>query len=118
MYPDTLYLDELIGPDTVNTIPDATLEAFVDHGTVARTIDEGVAHAEHVWRQLGEVGVDMDDVAEQLEREGVASFQKSFEVPARLPPEKQFQFSSLFLTGIRMSRIVFRMNLSDSRTRH
>ena len=78
-YPDTLYLDELIGPDTVNTIPDATLEAFVDHGTVARTIDEGVAHAEHVWRQLGEVGVDMDDVAEQLEREGVASFQKSFE---------------------------------------
>jgi transaldolase len=78
-YPDTLYLDELIGPDTVNTIPDATLDAFVDHGTVARTIDEGVAHAEQVWRQLAEVGVDMDDVADQLEREGVASFQKSFE---------------------------------------
>ena len=63
----------------MNTIPDATLDAFVDHGTVARTIDEGVAHAELVWRQLAEIGVDMDDVAEQLEREGVASFQKSFE---------------------------------------
>ncbi len=78
-YPDTLYLDELIGPNTVNTIPDATLDAFIDHGTIARTIDEGLAHAELVWRELSEVGVDMDDVAEQLEREGVASFQKSFE---------------------------------------
>jgi len=78
-YPDTLYLDQLIGPDTVNTIPDATLEAFIDHGTVERTIDQGVSHAELTWRQLAEVGVDMDDVAAKLERDGVASFQKSFE---------------------------------------
>lgn len=78
-YPDTLYVDELIGPDTVNTLPDATIDAFADHGTVARTIDAGVAHAEEVWRKLAEVGIDMDDVAVKLEREGVASFQKSFD---------------------------------------
>lgn len=78
-YPDTMYVDELIGPDTVNTLPDATIEAFADHGTSARTIDEGVTHAELIWRQLADVGVDMDDVAAKLERDGVASFQKSFD---------------------------------------
>ena len=55
------------------------IDAFADHGTASRTIDEGVAHAEEVWRLLAEVGVDMDDVADKLEREGVASFQKSFD---------------------------------------
>jgi transaldolase len=78
-YPDTLYVDELIGPDTVNTLPDATIEAFADHGTLARRVDADVDAAEAVWRQLADVGVDMDDVAEQLEREGVASFEKSFD---------------------------------------
>ena len=78
-YPDTMYVDELIGPDTVNTLPEATIEAFNDHGACTRTIDDGVAHAELVWRQLAEVGVDMDDVAEKLEHDGVASFQKSFD---------------------------------------
>jgi transaldolase len=78
-YPDTLYVDTLIGPDTVNTLPDATIEAFRDHGTVARTVDAGVDEAHAVWDDLAKVGVDMDDVAEQLEREGVSSFQKSFD---------------------------------------
>jgi len=78
-YPDTLYVDTLIGPDTVNTIPDATIEAFADHGTMARSIDAGVDEAEAVWSGLAEVGVDMEDVAAQLEREGVSSFQKSFD---------------------------------------
>ncbi len=73
-YSDVLYVDELIGPDTVNTLPDATLDAFVDHGTVARRVDADVAEAEAVWAALPGVGVDMDDVAAQLEREGVASF--------------------------------------------
>ena len=79
-YPDTLYVDELIGPDTVNTLPDATIEAFADHGTLARTRrcrrrrgrrPRGAA--------LADVGVDLDDVADTLEREGVTSFQKSFD---------------------------------------
>ena len=78
-YPDTLYVDELIGPDTVNTLPDATLEAFDDHGTLARTVDTGLEAARKVWAALDEVGVDMDDVAVRLETEGVDSFQKSFD---------------------------------------
>ncbi len=78
-YPDTLYVDELIGPMTVNTLPDATLAAFEDHGTVGRTIDGGVAEAETVIARLAELGIGMDDVAAKLETEGVASFAKSFD---------------------------------------
>ena len=78
-FPDTLYIDSLIGPDTVNTIPDATLEAFADHGTLARTIDADMDAADAVWSGLAAVGVDMDDVGAVLEREGVSSFQKSFD---------------------------------------
>jgi transaldolase len=77
-YPDTMYVDNLIGPHTVDTLPDSTIEAFIDHGTAARTIDDDVEAAEVVWASLAAVGVDMDDVAAQLEREGVSSFQKSF----------------------------------------
>ncbi len=77
-YPDTLYVDELIGPDTVNTLPDATIESFVDHGTLARRVDADVDEARRVWDALAAVGVDMDDVADQLEREGVSSFEKAF----------------------------------------
>jgi transaldolase len=78
-YPDTLYVDTLIGPDTVNTMPDATIKAFDDHGTLARTVDRDIDEAEAVWRQLADAGVDMEDVAAQLEREGVSSFEKSFD---------------------------------------
>jgi transaldolase len=77
-YPDTLYVDELIGPDTVNTLPDATLEAFLAHGTAERTLDTGLDEARQAIDGLADVGVDMDDVTEQLENEGVASFEKSF----------------------------------------
>jgi transaldolase len=77
-YPDTLYVDSLIGPDTVNTLPEATIAAFEDHGTLARTIDSGVDHAEAVMEALAEVGVDMDDVGRTLENQGVASFHQSF----------------------------------------
>jgi transaldolase len=78
-YPDLLYVDSLIGPDTVNTMPDATVEAFADHGTVARTIDVGVDEAAALIERLGEAGVDLADVSRQLEDEGVASFSKSFD---------------------------------------
>jgi len=77
-YPDTLYVDELIGPDTVNTLPDNTVEAFADHGHLGRTIDRNVDEAHEVWERLPAVGIDLDDVCAQLEREGVSSFQKSF----------------------------------------
>ncbi|MEP7202376.1 MAG: transaldolase [Ilumatobacteraceae bacterium] len=78
-YPDTMYVDELIGPDTVNTLPEATIEAFVDHGHLARRIDADLDQAQATWKALAEVGIDLDDVAATLEREGVSSFQKSFD---------------------------------------
>ena len=78
-YPDTLYVDSLIGPDTVNTLPDDTLEAFDDHGTVARTVDTGLDEAREVMDRLAAVGVDIDDVTRVLENEGVAAFEKSFD---------------------------------------
>lgn len=78
-YPDTMYVDELIGPATVNTLPDTTLEAFVDHGTVRRTIDRDVESAQRDWSNLSAVGVDLDDVGRKLEAEGVAAFEKSFD---------------------------------------
>jgi transaldolase len=78
-YSDTLYVDTLIGPDTVNTMPDATLDAFDDHGTVARTVDASFDGAAAVLAGLRDVGVDLDDITEVLEDEGVASFSKSFE---------------------------------------
>lgn len=78
-YPDTLYVDELIGPDSVNTLPDATLEAFADHGRLERRIDADLGVARERWERLVSLGVDMDDVAATLEREGVSSFQKSFD---------------------------------------
>ncbi len=77
-YPDTLYVDGLIGPDTVNTLPEPTIAAFEDHGTVARTIDRGVDDASAVMDKLAKVGVDMDDVGRTLEDQGVASFHQSF----------------------------------------
>jgi transaldolase len=78
-YPDTLYVDELIGPDTVNTMPESTIAAFEDHGKLARAIDAGVDEAGRVLSQFEAAGVDMDDVGRTLEVAGVASFHESFE---------------------------------------
>jgi transaldolase len=75
---DTLYVDSLIGPDTVSTLPDATIAAFEDHGTVARAIDSDVDAAAGVMEQLAALGIDMDDVGATLEDQGVASFHDSF----------------------------------------
>ena len=78
-YPDTLYVDTLIGPNTVNTLPDGTLLAFDDHGTVARTIDADPEAAMSVVADLAALGIDLEEVAVKLESEGVGSFAKSFE---------------------------------------
>ncbi len=78
-YPDTLYVDQLIGPDTVNTLPDATLEAFTDHGTLARTVDADPGAAQAVLDRVTDVGVDLEAVADRLEEEGVSAFVKSFD---------------------------------------
>jgi len=77
-YPDTMYVDQLIGPDTVNTIPPKTLVAFFDHGTVERSIDREVDEARLAFENLAMVGIDMEKVAEDLETEGVKSFAVAF----------------------------------------
>ncbi len=78
-YSDVKYVEELIGPHTVNTMPLSTLEAFRDHGRVRDTIGEDLAGQREVFTRLAAVGIDMEQVAEQLEDEGVKSFAKSFE---------------------------------------
>jgi transaldolase len=75
--PDTRYVDELIGPDTVTTLPETTIAAFTEHGTPARTIDTAVDDAAEVMRRLAAAGIDMDDVALHLENQGVANFHAS-----------------------------------------
>ncbi|MGH9281627.1 MAG: transaldolase [Acidimicrobiales bacterium] len=77
-YPDTLYVDGLIGPDTVNTLPEATIAAFEDHGALARTVDANLDDAEAVMARLAAVGVDMGEVGLTLEEQGVAGFHASF----------------------------------------
>jgi transaldolase len=78
-YRDVLYVEELIGPDTVNTMPLETLAAFQDHGAVRDTLTEGVEEAHELLEALAEAGVDYDDVVATLEREGVEKFADSLE---------------------------------------
>jgi transaldolase len=78
-YPDLLYVETLMGRDTVNTLPEPTIEALVDHGTIACTVDKDADHADDALRRIEAAGVDMGDVSETLEREGVASFKASFD---------------------------------------
>lgn len=77
-YPDTLYVDQLIGANTVNTLPEPTLEAFADHGVVAETITSNVDVASEQWSSLKSLGINVDTIAHQLEIDGVASFIASF----------------------------------------
>ena len=78
-YRDVVYVEELIGPDTVNTMPPATIDAFQDHGVVERTVDRSVRDAQRVMDQLADIGIDFRDVTDKLLVDGLASFQKSFD---------------------------------------
>jgi transaldolase len=77
-YRDVLYVEELIGSDTVNTMPFETIDAFQDHGEVRETLTEGVDEARSLLEELATAGVDYDDVTDTLEREGVQKFSDSF----------------------------------------
>jgi transaldolase len=77
-YRDVVYVEELIGPDTVNTMPRETVEAVMDHGRIERTLDRDIEGARRTFELFAEAGVDYDDVVETLEREGVEKFAKSF----------------------------------------
>ncbi len=78
-YSDVLYVESLIGPETVNTLPEKTIRAFQDHGRAEATLDQGVDEAEALFERLAEIGIDYGDITETLERQGVQAFADSFE---------------------------------------
>jgi transaldolase len=77
-YPDNLYVDELIGPDTVNTLPPATLESFMDHGRVAETLTRGLQEAQRQVAKLADLGIDLNAISQKLQDEGVVAFARPF----------------------------------------
>lgn len=78
-YRDVLYVEELIGPDTVNTMPQSTMNAFKDHGVISPTLTQGVDSAHRVWAQLADLGIDMEKVTQDLQVDGVRLFAESFD---------------------------------------
>ena len=78
-YRDVLYVEDLIGPETVNTIPPKTVDAFRDHGNVRTMLTAGVPEAETLLGHLGELGIDVDRVTAKLQDDGVAAFAASFD---------------------------------------
>jgi transaldolase len=78
-YPDTIYVDELIGPDTVNTLPPETVDNFIDHGRVAETLTRGVTKAQQQIAKLAELGIDFNAITQQLQDDGVVAFARPFD---------------------------------------
>jgi transaldolase len=78
-YPDTLYVDNLIGPETVNTIPPSTIAAFIDHGHVALTLDNDLEASRNRLSQLAMMGIDLDSITKKLIEDGVEAFAQPFE---------------------------------------
>jgi transaldolase len=78
-YPDVKYVEALIGPDTVNTLPQETLDAYRDHGRPAPRLEENLSEAEWVLQTLPELGIDIDRITEQLEEEGIEKFNKPYD---------------------------------------
>jgi transaldolase len=78
-YPDTLYIDELIGSETVNTMPPDTIDAFRHHGRVSNSLEEGIAEARKVMEDLAGLQIDLDRVTEQLQEDGVTAFANSYD---------------------------------------
>jgi transaldolase len=92
-YRDTIYVEELIGADTVNTMPEETIRDFQDHGKPAPRLEQGVAQAKRLLEELAAAGVDYDDLTDTLEREGVEKFSASFDELLQALGEKQTALS-------------------------
>lgn len=90
-YPDTMYIDELIGEHTVSTMPEATWKAFRDHGTVARTVERHLDDAHRVLRELSHVGIDLERVGAQLQDQGIELFSQAFDKLVGILEEKRVQ---------------------------
>lgn len=93
-YSDILYVQELIGPNTVNTLPEDTLKAFLDHGMVKPTIENGVEESKENLNSLGKLKISLDQVTNELEEEGVDSFRRSFNNLIDSIAKKRASFSS------------------------
>lgn len=93
-YPDTLYIDELIGPNTVTTVPDGTLADFVDHGTVATTVTSDLDGAFAYFDELANAGISINEITDRLEQQGVQSFITSFDDLLNALAQKDQQFSA------------------------
>jgi transaldolase len=85
-------VEELIGSDSINTLPDATLKAFLDHGRVRINIGDGLDAAERLFAELRSVGVDINQVTEELEKEGVKLFSDSFSLLLKEIAQKRDSF--------------------------
>ncbi len=88
-YPDTLYVDELIGEHTVTTLPELTWRAFKDHGSVARTVDRHLEDAHRLVRELGQAGIDLERVGAQLQSEGIGLFIEAYDRLLEIVEEKR-----------------------------
>lgn len=78
-YPDTMYIDELIGAETVNTMPPQTIDAFRDHGRLSKSLEEGIDEAERVLESVSKLGLDLNEITNQLQVKGVTAFANSFD---------------------------------------
>lgn len=88
-YSDTLYVDELIGPDSVNTLPPATLDSFIDHGKITETLTKGLDEARQQLAQLAELGIDLNSVTQKLQEDGVVAFAEPFDALMKSIAEKR-----------------------------
>jgi len=94
-YPDVMYVEELIGPETVNTMPEETIRAFQDHGRVANTLDQGLGEARQLLADLEQLGIVYDDVVKTVEREGVEKFTQSFAQLLETTEEKRLKVTTV-----------------------
>lgn len=91
-YPDTMYVDNLIGPDTINTVPPTTMKAILDHGIVSNSLESGVNEASEEMNRLSEIGVDFSKITEKLEDEGISKFTKSIDTLFEKIAQKRERF--------------------------
>jgi transaldolase/glucose-6-phosphate isomerase len=108
-YLDTLYVDQLIGPDTVNTMPEATFAAFRDHGTVKNMIQEGVEEAKATMQQLADVGISMEEVTDTLLRDGAKLFVDAFDQLMSVISRKRAE-----VLGAQLDRVTYSLGAMQS----
>ena len=92
VYRDVMYVEELIGPDTINTMPQATIQAFKEHGKVRRTVDSNLENARTIMENLEATGIELQSVTAQLEDEGIEGFSKSYAALIADVEEKSARF--------------------------